>query len=58
MQAALRGSQGYGWEGESFSATELEVTRSWLGSRAITIYGGTNEIQYNIISKRVLGLPD
>lgn len=58
MQVALRGSQGYGWEGESFSATELEATRSWLGSRAITIYGGTNEIQYNIISKRVLGLPD
>ena len=28
----------------------------WSG--AVTIYGGTNEVQLNIIAKRVLGLPD
>lgn len=58
MKVALMGSQGYGWEGDEFDANELQSTRSWLSSRAITIYGGTNEIQLNIISKRVLGLPD
>jgi hypothetical protein len=26
--------------------------------KAVTIYGGTNEVQSNIIAKRVLGLPD
>ncbi|MFT4797586.1 MAG: alkylation response protein AidB-like acyl-CoA dehydrogenase [Sulfitobacter sp.] len=54
----LMGSQGLGWEGAAFSDTELGATRSWLASRAVTIYGGTNEVQANIIAKRVLGLPD
>ena len=52
------GAQGFGWEGDSFSEAERGATRAWLHSRAITIYGGTNEIQLNIIAKRVLGLPD
>ncbi|MBT4492511.1 MAG: acyl-CoA dehydrogenase [Gammaproteobacteria bacterium] len=54
----LMGSQGLGWEGEAFSADEVGATRSWLASKAVTIYGGTNEVQANIIAKRVLGLPD
>lgn len=58
LRVALMGSQGSGWEGDGFSETEIEATRNWLSSRAITIYGGTNEVQMNIISKRVLGLPD
>ena len=41
-----------------FSEAELDSTRSWLRDRAVTIYGGTNEVQLNIIAKRVLGLPD
>ena len=32
--------------------------RGWLGGKATTIFGGSHEIQNNIISKRILGLPD
>lgn len=54
----LMGTQGLGWEGNSFSTDEIGAARSWLSSKAVTIYGGTNEVQANIIAKRVLGLPD
>ena len=52
------GSQGLGWEGEAFEKEELEAVRSWLSGKAMSIYGGSQEIQNNIISKRILGLPD
>jgi alkylation response protein AidB-like acyl-CoA dehydrogenase len=58
FRTQMMGVQGSGWEGPGFSAAELEATRSFLSTRAMTIYGGTNEVQCNIIAKRVLGLPD
>jgi len=58
LKSQLRGTRGLGWEGDGFTADELESTRGWLRDRAVTIYGGTNEVQLNIIAKRVLGLPD
>lgn len=58
LKSQLRGSNGLAWQGDNYSADELESTRSWLRDRAVTIYGGTNEVQLNIIAKRVLGLPD
>jgi alkylation response protein AidB-like acyl-CoA dehydrogenase len=58
LKSELRGLAGVGWEGGTFSEDELDATRGWLRDRAVTIYGGTNEVQMNIIAKRVLGLPD
>jgi alkylation response protein AidB-like acyl-CoA dehydrogenase len=54
----IMGAQGLGWEGEGFTREEIESTRAWLGGKAVTIYGGTYEIQNNIIAKRILGLLD
>ena len=54
----IMGSQGLGWEGDNFSDEELGVVREWLMGKAISIYGGAYEIQNNIISKNILGLPE
>jgi len=54
----IMGAQGLGWEGDAFKPDELETVRSWLFGKAMSIYGGSSEIQNNIISKRILGLPD
>ena len=54
----ILGAQGLGWLGDGYLAEELDATRTWLYSRAFSIYGGTHEIQNNITAKRVLGLPD
>jgi alkylation response protein AidB-like acyl-CoA dehydrogenase len=54
----IMGSQGLGWEGDGFKDYELAQVRNWLGGKATTIYGGSAEIQNNIIAKRILGLLD
>jgi acyl-CoA dehydrogenase len=54
---AIMGSQGLGWEGDSFTAEELDTTRLWAMSKAMTIAGGSSEIQLNVIAKSVLELP-
>lgn len=58
LMTGLKGTQGFGWEGDSFGQEELDTVRDWLFFRAASIYSGSNEIQRNIIAKRVLGLPD
>ena len=58
LATSLRGSQGFGWEGDTFDQAEIEHLRRLMSSRAASIYSGSNEIQRNIIAKRVLGLPD
>ena len=54
----IMGMQGLGWEGEGFSEEELAQTRTWLWGKAVSIYGGSSEIQNNIIAKRMLGMLD
>ncbi|THD79426.1 MAG: acyl-CoA dehydrogenase [Phenylobacterium sp.] len=54
----IMGVQGLGWEGAAFDGEEIEAVRGWLFGKAMSIYGGSAEIQNNIISKRILGLPD
>ena len=58
LRSQVRGVNGVVWDGEGFTPDELESGRNFLRDRAVTISGGTNEVQLNIISKRVLGLPD
>ena len=52
----IMGMQGLGWEGEGFSTDELATTRTWLWGKAVSIYGGSSEIQNNVIAKRILGM--
>jgi acyl-CoA dehydrogenase len=54
---AILGSQGLGWEGEGFSKEEIDTTRLWAMSKAMTIAGGSSEVQLNVVAKNVLELP-
>jgi alkylation response protein AidB-like acyl-CoA dehydrogenase len=58
LTVEIMGSQGLGWEGDDYSPEELSAVRQWLSGKATTIFGGSQEIQSNIVSKRILGLPD
>jgi alkylation response protein AidB-like acyl-CoA dehydrogenase len=58
LMIEIMGARGLGWEGEAFTREELEATREWLWGKAISIYGGSREVQKNIISKSILGLPE
>ena len=58
LTVEIMGHSGLGWEGEGFTSEEINTVRGWLGGKAMSIYGGSFEVQNNIISKRILGLPD
>ena len=58
LNVEIMGLQGLGWEGEGFTPAELEQTRTWLWGKAVSIYGGSSEIQNNVIAKRILGMLD
>ena len=52
------GTRGLDWEATGSSTEASQIAKAWLRQKALTIAGGTKEIQLNIIAKRVLGLPD
>jgi len=54
----IRGMAGLGWEGEGFEEEALKDVRHWLFGKAVSIYGGSTEIQNNVIAKRILGMLD
>ena len=54
----IMGNQGIGWEAGEFTEEEVGTVREWLGGKAMSIYGGSYEVQKNIISKNILGLPE
>ena len=56
LNMAVGGESALGWDGEEYRGGTL--SRDWLRSKGNSIEGGTSEVQLNIISKRVLGLPD
>lgn len=58
LRLEITGTHGIGWVGEPFSENELAGTREWLFGKAMSIYGGSYEVQNNIISKNILGLPE
>jgi acyl-CoA dehydrogenase len=55
MRLAIEGFDGLAWEGEASNHGHLAKT--FCRTKGNSIEGGTSEIQLNIISKRVLGLP-
>lgn len=54
---AIMGTRALGWEAPGFTTEELDTTRLWAMSKAMTIAGGTSEVQLNVIANHVLQLP-
>ena len=58
LQVEAMGHQGLGWDGEGFRPGEIMSTRAMLRAKGNSIEGGTSEINLNVLSKRVLNLPE
>jgi len=46
------------WGSEKASDDEQEKTYGWMSGKAITIAGGSSEVQLNLVAKKSLGLPE
>ena len=56
MMIEIMGNRGLAWDGDEFNDEERSNVRSWLRSKANSIEGGSNEVNLNLVAKRVLGL--
>ena len=57
LMVAASGINGVAWDGDEFEDDDKNLTRAWLRTKGNSLEGGTSEVQLNVISKRVLGLP-
>jgi alkylation response protein AidB-like acyl-CoA dehydrogenase len=57
LMIAATGIDGVAWDGDEFDKKDKDLTKAWLRTKGNSIEGGTSEVQLNVISKRVLGLP-
>ena len=57
LMVSVAGINGVAWDGDEFDDNEKNLTKSWLRTKGNSLEGGTSEVQLNVISKRVLGLP-
>jgi|TARA_B110000438_G_scaffold294024_1_gene334753 alkylation response protein AidB-like acyl-CoA dehydrogenase len=57
LMVAAMGTDGIAWDGDEFDQEDKDLTRAWLRTKGNSLEGGTSEVQLNVISKRVLGLP-
>ena len=57
LMVAAMGNDGVAWDGDEFDQEDKDLTRAWLRTKGNSLEGGTSEVQLNVISKRVLGLP-
>ena len=57
LMVSAMGVDGVAWDGDEFDQNDKNLTRAWLRTKGNSIEGGTSEVQLNVISKRVLGLP-
>ena len=58
LSVEVLGCQGLGWDGAGFTDDETGTIKAMLRTKSGTIAGGSWEVQLNIISKRILGLPE
>lgn len=58
LLVSAMGHGGLRWGERSASPDSRRALERWLYNRSLTIAGGTQEVQLNIIAKRVLELPD
>ena len=58
LAVEIAGYHGYAWTGDDVSDPDpmSRAAPNYAFSRAATIYGGSTEVQYNVMAKALLGL--